>query len=561
MPEDTTKKGAVFAEASVDRPRREHRERVDDADLLCRYAVERSEAAFAELVRRHLNLVYSVALRQVAGDAHLAEDVTQQVFTALACKAAALADRPALSGWLYRSAHFAASDVVRVERRRRAREQEVHAMNSLPPDPAPPADWEKIRPVLDAAIAELDERDRDAVALRFFDGRSFADVGASLRLTENAARMRVERALDKLHALLAKRGVTSTASALGVALANQAAATAPAGMAASVTGAALGGAAAAGAGSLAAMVAFMSASKITVSLAAVGALAIGTAVYQSGQAGAAAVARADATRTHAALVTRRADLERDVMAAERELAERNAALARQPVAKPNAPAATELSPEALAALAQKARYDEAWTKLERTDPNTRELRVAATRARSSMEYRPLFQKLGFTSEQCERACDLIAEDARRVLERRAEGTDESSGSEPAADCVAAFRDRFGPAAAEQFAAFEKTRFPRYFVTMLSARTHFLDEPYTAQQAEQLVDIIANNWSAGAAERSRANEQDGAAFRRRLDWNAILAQAGTILSPTQLQGLRSMAAQGRLDAQLAAAKNQAASRTK
>src|SRR5947208_3046510 len=103
----------------------------EDAELLRRYADEKSDEAFAELVRRHLNLVYAVALRQVAGDAHLAHDVSQQVFTALARKAAVLAERPALSGWLYRSAHFAASDIVRAERRRRAREQEVYAMNSL----------------------------------------------------------------------------------------------------------------------------------------------------------------------------------------------------------------------------------------------------------------------------------------------------------------------------------------------------------------------------------------------------------------------------------------------
>jgi RNA polymerase sigma factor (sigma-70 family) len=236
----------------------------EDAELLCRYANEKSEEAFAELVRRHLNLVYSVALRQVAGDAHLAEDVAQQVFTALARKAASLAGRPALSGWLYRSAHFAASDVVRVERRRRAREQEVHAMNSLMTDPTPPADWDKVRPVLDAAIAELDERDRDAVALRFFDGRSFADVGARLRLTENAARMRVDRALDKLHAALVRRGVSSTAAALGTVLANQAGVAAPAGVAASVTGAALAGAATGGGAG--AWLAFLTMSKIKIGI-------------------------------------------------------------------------------------------------------------------------------------------------------------------------------------------------------------------------------------------------------------------------------------------------------
>src|SRR5689334_17809231 len=154
----------------------------DDAELLRHYVKDRSQVAFAELVRRHLGLVYSVALRQVGGDSHLAEDVVQQVFTALAQKGATLTDRPTLSGWLYRSTHFAASDVVRMERRRRVREQEAHTMDlsdSSGSASATPAgngiDWDKVRPTIDAAIAELEERDRDAVSLRFFEGRTFAD--------------------------------------------------------------------------------------------------------------------------------------------------------------------------------------------------------------------------------------------------------------------------------------------------------------------------------------------------------------------------------------------------
>jgi DNA-directed RNA polymerase specialized sigma24 family protein len=92
-----------------------------DAELLDRYVRLNSEGAFAELVQRHINLVYSAALRQVAGDAHLAEDVTQSVFGDLARKAAALAQRQELTGWLYTSTHFAASKAVRAERRRRVR--------------------------------------------------------------------------------------------------------------------------------------------------------------------------------------------------------------------------------------------------------------------------------------------------------------------------------------------------------------------------------------------------------------------------------------------------------
>lgn len=247
----------------------------DDAELLRRYAGEKSEAAFAELVRRHVNFVYSAALRRVGGDAHLAEDVTQQVFTALARSAATLAEHPVLSGWLYTTTRNAAAQVVRTERRRQTREQESHAMNELTSSPARDAEWERLRPVLDGAMDELAEADRQAVLLRFFEGKSFADVAAKLQLTENTARMRVERALDKLHALLGRRGVTSTTAALSLALAGQATVAAPAGLAASITGVALAGTAATSAGWLTTI---MGMTKLQIGIT--GALAIaGASVY------------------------------------------------------------------------------------------------------------------------------------------------------------------------------------------------------------------------------------------------------------------------------------------
>src|SRR6266700_1429509 len=103
----------------------------EDAELLRDYVESRSEQAFAELVRRHLNLVYSAALRRVGGDTHLAEDVSQKVFVALALQASSLRDRPALAGWLYTASRFVAVQVVRAERRRRAREQEAIIMNEF----------------------------------------------------------------------------------------------------------------------------------------------------------------------------------------------------------------------------------------------------------------------------------------------------------------------------------------------------------------------------------------------------------------------------------------------
>lgn len=244
----------------------------EDTVLLRRYAEDRDEAAFAELVARHLDLVHSAALRQVNGDAHLAADVTQSVFADLARKAAALTAHRVLAGWLFTSTRFAAAKAVRGEQRRRAREEEARHMQELTRDSEPPLDWERVRPVLDQIVGELRESDREAILLRFFEGRDFEAIGARLALSANTARMRVERALDKLNAALARRGVTSTAAALGGALANQAVATVPTGIAASVTGAALtAGATSAGGGAL---LAFLTMSKIKVGIASAIAVAV-----------------------------------------------------------------------------------------------------------------------------------------------------------------------------------------------------------------------------------------------------------------------------------------------
>ena len=249
---------------------------LDDATLLRRYARDRSEPDFAEIVRRHLNLVYSAALRQVNGDSHLAQDIAQLVFTDLARKAADLANHRALVGWLFLSTRYAAAKLIRGERRRQAREQEAQLMQELsPPDPAATLDWAKVGPVIDDALSELSEIDREAILLRYLQGCDFGQVGAKLSLSDNAARMRVDRAVDKLRAQLARRGVTSTAGALALALTGHAVVAAPAGLAASVTGTALAGVAASG---TVATLTFMSLSKLKIGIAAEVVVA-GTASY------------------------------------------------------------------------------------------------------------------------------------------------------------------------------------------------------------------------------------------------------------------------------------------
>jgi RNA polymerase sigma factor (sigma-70 family) len=243
----------------------------EDAELLRRYAAEHSEAAFTELIRRHVDLVYSAALRLVNGDAHRAQDVTQQVFAEFARQAKRLRRHPAPVGWLYTTTRLAALRTIRTERRRSAREQEATTMNELLREPAPEPDWVHLRPVLEDAMHELGETDRRAVLLRFFQNKSLKEVGMALGLGENAARMRVERALEKLRAKLVHRGITTTATALSVVISVNAVQVAPAVLAATLGGASLAGAAA-GTGTTLTLIKLMTMTKLQA--AVIGAIVI-----------------------------------------------------------------------------------------------------------------------------------------------------------------------------------------------------------------------------------------------------------------------------------------------
>jgi RNA polymerase sigma factor (sigma-70 family) len=253
-----------------------------DGTLLREYAQSGSEGAFAEIVRRHVDLVYSTALRAVGGDSHLAQDVSQGVFIDLARKAARLSDRSVLTGWLYKSACFAAAKAVRSERRRQDREQEAHAMQDHLTGPAQNSDWEQIGPVLNTVMLELGESDREVLLLRFFERRSLAEVGSQLGLSENAARMRLERALERLRRRLARRGVTSTAAGLALVLAHQAVSAAPVGLAASITAASLAGGVTASGSSILTLLAMTNAKAVIVGAAiAVGVLTPVVLQYQA----------------------------------------------------------------------------------------------------------------------------------------------------------------------------------------------------------------------------------------------------------------------------------------
>src|SRR5882762_2259307 len=192
---------------------------MDDWQLLQSYVERDSETAFRTLVTGYVNLVYWVALRQVR-DTQLAEEVAQAVFILLARKARGFRQGVVLSGWLFRTTRFVASRAVRTEQRRQRREQEAFAMQQLTtPDDA----WKRISPALDEALEHLGETDRNAVLLRFFDDKSHRETAAALGVSEDAAKKRLTRALDKLRNFFAGRGVTLSATLLASAVAANAA--------------------------------------------------------------------------------------------------------------------------------------------------------------------------------------------------------------------------------------------------------------------------------------------------------------------------------------------------
>ncbi len=215
-----------------------------DIELLRQYAREGSEEAFAALVNRHVNLVYFAALRKT-NNAQAAEEITQAVFIILAKKAHQLRRGTILSGWLYQAARLTAASFLRTELRRARREQEAYVQSLL--NEPELGTWPEIAPLLEDAMGVLGEKERNAIVLRFFEGKSFQEVGAAYGASENAAKKRVARALEKLQKYFSKRGVVSTTAILAGAISTNSVQAAPVALAKSVTAMAIAkGAAASG---------------------------------------------------------------------------------------------------------------------------------------------------------------------------------------------------------------------------------------------------------------------------------------------------------------------------
>lgn len=533
-----------------------------DAELLRRYADGKSEEAFATLVSRYVDLVYSSALRQVGGDAHRAQDVTQIVFTTLARKARSLTHHPVLAGWLYTATQHAAAKAIRTEARRHAREKEAQAMHEIFAPDSTVIDWERVRPVLDDAMRELDDRDREAVLLRFFARRPFREIGTALHLSEDAARMRVERALDKLHGLLSRRGVSSTSSALALALTGQAVAAAPAGVASAVTSAALAGAAAGvtvagGSAAAAGLFAFMSTGKIagTVGAAIVMAIA-GFGVYQHRQAEAAEASLAAVTRERDTLLGQMRESETRAKQAEARAAalQKTVEAARAGVAaKPSSPTAgggldDPLFDPVKAKIAQSNADKQALNKMRESDPNFQQAFVDGHRRGLGFRFGPLYRNLNLSSEQVAQFERRLAESFQDELDfGAAMRTKGVAPNDPAILTLAAqekarleadLRAILGEAGLRDYQTYERSYGARETVTSLLGNLVHAGAPLTSPQLNQLTQLVA--------EHSASYQKGGRVPNRAQDvrWDAVLAQAPEFLSPPQVEALHAMAEQAR-----------------
>jgi RNA polymerase sigma factor (sigma-70 family) len=246
---------------------------MDDLQLLREYVRGRSQEAFRELVARHLPMVCSAARRMVRDD-HLAEDVAQEVFVTLVQKASALGATPVVGGWLYNTTRHLAMHAVRTEQRRRQREQAAVAMQPLPTADETGHILEQLEP----AMTELDDAERDVLVLRYFEDRSLHEVGQELGISEEAARKRVDRALERLRTVFAAQGITVTTLLLATVLAASTTTAVPAGLSAAIMAAAPAGISAAATTATQGILMSMFSAK-TMAAAAGAALLAGTGIY------------------------------------------------------------------------------------------------------------------------------------------------------------------------------------------------------------------------------------------------------------------------------------------
>ena len=493
----------------------------EDAALLRCYVEQRSEEDFAELVGRYSGLVYHAALRRVQGRADLAKDITQDVFANLARQAGSLVGHPVLSGWLYTTTRFVANRRLRDEHRRAQREREAQMRNEFT-DGNPQPDLEQLYHELDGAMDGLDGRDREAILLRFFHGEAFAQIGQRVGLSEDAARKRVDRALERLRGRLVKQGVVSSAVALGSVLSAQAAQTIPAAVGQSLATAALTQAATAKL-PVVAIIHFMTA-KLSMQLAAgviIACLLIvsGTGVivhevrtvmrFSTDLVDGEVVQKADAALLR--------ELSSRVEAGEQRLARLDSdfeqvqkALGASAIEKPLA-RNTASSPVV-------SRPDGSHPFLD-AYPQARSILIDWGHAQLSAKYAGFYATAQLTPAQIEAFEVRTMENTLKHVETTEKSIRPMRPELPAEE----IRAMLGEAAYKQFEEFKRIQSAHGVASQVAYAAGLSGTPLSRQQSVQLAQLIAANAAT-----------TGNLVLNDVDWDAVTTQSGTLLAPAQLK---------------------------
>lgn len=437
-----------------------------------------------------------------------------------------------MTGWLYTTTRNAAHNLRREEVRRREREQAVARQDFDKVEEA--REWSGIKPVLDAAMDELGEKDREAVLLRFFEGRSFAEVGVRLAVSENTARMRVERALGKLQVRLARRGVTSTAAALGGVLVTQAGAAGtavPVGLAGSVTHAALAGATAAGGSAMLGLglLGFMSSTKLAVTVGAVlvaGAL-LGTATWEYRRTGLAREEIEAERRKLAALTAQVHEAQQATLAAERA-----AAVEEEKISAARTARATAARAASASAAQEKKVEDwnpmaEGHAMMER-HPALKQAVAARADAMARFGFEPMFRELGLTAEQVEAFCRVMGRGSALGAYAGPQGKMVSflAGTDmPLADLTKEVQKIIGEENMARLPEYFRRRDARTLAAQWASAVALSDTPASGAQAQGLVQLMMETAMP-----------PGSGKVGKFDWDTIMMRAPALLSAPQVHAL-------------------------
>lgn len=481
----------------------------NDSHLLRAFVDHGSQEAFQQLVESYLPLVYRSALRQLNSDTHRAQDVAQMVFTALAQKARQLTGHPNLAAWLYTTTHRITCRIIRTELRRRSREH-AWAADAVADGETSQALWNHLAPLLDDAVRALSARDREAILLRFFSNRSFGEIGDAFSIAEDAARMRVNRALDRLRQQLVRRGRTVTPAALAGFLASDAANGAPAGLVPMITASAVKAAPAAtsAAGTL---LAIMTGSKFVSTGSAVAAfIAIGFSLHQWDAFRSAAVRLALAQQEAADLRQQLSDLERANTGRETAIKSAESPARQAPVHDPWA--------------AERAKGDAFLAR----HPEVREALVHLQRARTRGKYLPLYQELNLTPAQIDEFETLMLGAGGRPVPHH--GVLYVGENLTPAQRDARLRQLLGENAFDRIAAARSREGGDAVVQQLAARLAVSDEPITVAASIAVRDAI---------DRARSEVGRGGDI-----WRASLSRIEAVLTARQMEEMQAIVAQDR-----------------